>query len=180
MLGDEQGAEKQETEADTYGQHMVEVLYDQDAGVFWDIHVQSGEPVKIKTPACLLPLLADVPLAAEEQERMIKDILLSPDLFFGDVPFPSVAYNESCYQSQQWWRGPTWLPVAYLLVQVLDKYGYNEQALTARQRLYRMVIKDGNLRELFNSRTGEGMGAYQQGWTAAICLQLYHELKATM
>lgn len=38
------------------------------------------------------------------------------------------------------------------------------------------MIADGNLRELFNSATGEGLGAHQQGWTAAICLRLKMEL----
>ncbi|MCX7002997.1 MAG: trehalase family glycosidase, partial [bacterium] len=62
MLGDKDGAKAQTAEADAYAHRMVAVLYDKGAGLFWDIHLASGEPVTIKTPACLLPLLADVPL----------------------------------------------------------------------------------------------------------------------
>jgi hypothetical protein len=62
------------------------------------------------------------------------------------------------------------------MTQVLEKTGFRAEAQTARATLYRMLIQDGNLRELFNSQTGEGMGAHEQGWTAAICLRLHDEL----
>jgi len=92
------------------------------------------------------------------------------------MPFPSVAYNEVSYQPDKCWRGPTWLPVAYLMLLLLDKAAYNAEAMKARLILYRAIIRDGNIRELFNSQTGEGLGAHEQGWTAAICLKLNLEI----
>ena len=176
MLGDEKAAQSQADEADQFARRMVEVLFDREAGLFWDLHQESGEPLKLKTPACFLPLLADVPLSQAEVTRMVKNVLLNPAHFFGPVPFPTVAYDEGCYKAGDWWRGPVWLPIAYLMTQVLEKTGFHAEAQASRATLYRMLIQDGNLRELFNSQTGEGMGAYEQGWTAAICLRLHDEL----
>ena len=39
-----------------------------------------------------------------------------------------------------------------------------------------VMIEDGQLHELFDSRTGEGMGNVQQGWTAAVFLRMQQEL----
>lgn len=176
MLGDEAGAVAQTAEADRYAQRMVEVLFDLATGLFWDRHVASGEPVRIKTPACFLPFLAEVPVPLATARASIEQVLLNPACFFGKVPFPSVAYDEACYQPDKWWRGPVWLPVAYLMLILLDKKGFHTEAARARAALYQVIIHDTNIRELFNSQTGEGRGAHEQGWTAAICLRLHREI----
>ena len=176
MLGDETQAEELGAEAEAYAARLVEVLYDRETGLFWDLDVERGEPVRIKTPACFLPLLAGVPLPQGAAERAVADYLLNPDCFFAEVPFPVVAYDEPSYQSGKWWRGPTWINVGYLMLKVLDKLNFPSAAKSARERLYRMVVADGNLRELFDSQSGEGLGAFEYGWTAAICLRLHQEL----
>ena len=176
MIGDTEAAREHSAEADEYAARIVEVLYDESAGLFWDLQVEQGVPVHIMTPACFLPLLGDVPLTERQTERAVTDYLLNPDFFFGAVPFPVVAYNEASYAPDSWWRGPTWMNVAYLMIEVLEKTGYPAEAMTARERLYRIMIADGNLRELFHSQTGEGLGAYEYGFTAAVCLRLRQEL----
>ena len=69
--------------------------------------------------------------------------------------------------------------VAYLMVEVLEKTGFRDEAVTARERLYRVMVEDGDLREFFDSRSGEGLGAYEYGFTAAVCLRLHRELTST-
>ena len=175
--GDETTAVALNAQADDYAARMVEVLYDEESGLFLDIEVETGEPVRIKTPACFLPLLAGVPLAEERKRWAIEEYLLNPDHFFGAVPFPVVAYDEPTYGADKWWRGPTWINVAYLMIGVLDKLKYLDEAYAARERLYAILIADGDLREHFDSQTGTGLGAYEYGFTAAICLRLHAELR---
>ena len=155
---------------------MVELLYDPEENLFKEVLVETGEMLPIKTPACFLPLLAGVPLAEERARDMIERYLLNPKRFFGPIPFPCVAYDEPTHQPERWWRGPTWLPEAYLMLDLLTKYGYDAERRAAAERLYGMIIQDGDIHELFNSQTGQGMGKAQQGWTAAICLRLKAEL----
>lgn len=93
-----------------------------------------------------------------------------------DIAF--FARDEPIYQPAKWWRGPVWLPVAYLMLEVLSAHGFHDEREEASRRLLAMVAADGNLRELFNSQTGECLGSLQQGWTAAITLRLVDELNA--
>lgn len=174
--GDDEAAKTLDVLADNFAQRMVDHLFDDESGLFWDLDLDTGEPVRVKTPASFLPLLADVPLADEQRRRAVETYLLNPDCFFGPVPFPVVAYDEPSYASDKWWRGPTWINIAYLMICVLEKLHYREEANVARRRLYDVLIADGNMREHFDSQTGKGLGAYEYGWTAAIYLRLHHEL----
>ena len=176
LVGKNNLAEQINTQADNYAERMLEVFYDPEDNIFKDVLLTTGEKLSIITPASFLPLLADVPLEIKKIHEMLETYLLNPDYFYGEIPFASVAYNEPEYREDEYWRGPTWMPVAYLMLDILKKYNYGNQYYHSMQKLYSVVLKDGNLRELYNSRTGEGMGSYEQGWTAAIFIKLYKEL----
>ena len=92
--------------------------------------------------------------------------------FFGKIPFPCIAYDQDVYQPGKWWRGPTWLSLAWLMLEILEKYGFTEAYDHVCRVYYEMILKEGQLRELFHSQTGEGLGAYDQGWTAAVFIKL--------
>ncbi len=162
--------------AESFATLLVEQLFDRERGLFFDRSATTGEFVRLETPACFLPLLAGVALPASRQRQIIQEHLLNPQKFFGPFPFPCVAYDEPGYQPGKWWRGPVWLPVAYLMLDVLSAQGFRDEREEASRRLLAMLTADGNLRELFNSRTGEGFGSHQQGWTAAVALRLADEL----
>ncbi len=116
----------------THAARMVERLYDEKDNLFKDVLVATGEKLPIKTPACFLPLLAGVPIEESKARRMIENSLLNPNHFFGSVPFPCVAYDEPTYHAQKWWRGPTWMPVAYLMLEVLRQVRLHRPGLPGR------------------------------------------------
>ncbi len=177
MAGREDVAADCREQAAAYGQRMMEVLYDEGSNIFRDVLMRTGHFVPVETPACFLPLLTDLPLDSEKRRGMIRDHLLDPDRFHGEVPFPSVAYNAYCYQSGGWWRGPSWPPVMYLMLEVLRQHSFQSEWRERAERIYRLIVKDCHMREYFDSESGEGKGAYHQGWTSALLLRLHAELK---
>ncbi|MBN1542036.1 hypothetical protein JW992_07790 [candidate division KSB1 bacterium] len=174
-VGEKLIAEQMDSLSRDYGKKMFDVFYDAESNLFYDVLVSSGEPVKIITPATFLPLLTSIPIPDEAARQMIRTVLLNPKKMNGAIPFPSVAYDEPDYEPAQWWRGPTWLAPAYLLLQVLQKQGFDREYQEIADRLYQTVIKDGEIHELFDSQTGQGLGRSQQGWTAAILIKLHLE-----
>ena len=151
---------------------MLRTLYCEEDNLFYDVSLHTGEFVKIVSPVSLLPLWAGVALPEDKSRDMIERYLLNPKILFGDIPFPSVAYNQQSYQAEHWWRGPTWLPEAWLMLETLEKFGYTKEKEKAQRHLYDMLLKDVSMHELFNSRTGEGLGSEEQGWTCAIFIKL--------
>ncbi|WP_420917137.1 MGH1-like glycoside hydrolase domain-containing protein [Dictyobacter halimunensis] len=102
---------------------------------------------------------------------------VDPQRFVGAIPFPSVSYDEEAYHPDKWWRGPMWPPVAYFMLEILRKYGYDHEYQEIAGRLYTVMLQDGHFCECFNSQTGAGMGCNQQSWTAALLLHLNKHLQ---
>ncbi len=175
LAGDGAGAAAWEARAEAFASLMVTVLYDENRNLFFDADPETGERRTLVTLSSLIPLWAGVPLPEAKIRAMIGDYLLNEAYFFGEVPFPCVAYNEPVYEPAQWWRGPTWMPVAWLMLELLEDRGYADARAEAARRLYRVMKKDAVLHELFDSSTGEGLGCDEQGWTAAIFIRLSQE-----
>lgn len=172
ILGDEQRALMWDKKADTLSSKIIEILWCEEDSVFYDVSPDSGEFVRIVSPVSFLPLWAGVKLPKEKADKSIKNYLLNEEYLFGKVPFPSVSYNDRNYGSDKWWRGPTWMPNAYLMLETLMKYGYTKEYREAAERLYNVLKADGGMHELFDSKSGRGLGAAEQGWTNAIFIKL--------
>jgi len=141
--------------AETLSRNMVRGLYESDDGLFYDVHIDDGSFHRVRTPACFLPLWAGVPLDSTRVKRMIEGWLLNAEAFFGEYPFPTVAYNEATYTPRFYWRGPVWLNPAYFMTDILYQYGYSDEAMAARDRPLNMVIDKDHIYEYYNSKTGK-------------------------
>lgn len=158
--------------ADVYAEKMTKVLYCAEDNIFYDVDPTDGSFVKIVSPVSFLPFWAGIRLDGDLTEKSIKNYLVNKEYLFCDIPFPSVAYNEPSYQHEKWWRGPTWLPNAWLMLETLGKCGFVKERNEAAQKLHDMVMKDKEMHELFDSATGEGLGCKEQGWTCAVFMAL--------
>ncbi len=156
---------------------MIKYLYDEEKNLFFDADAVTAEKQSLITSSGFIPLWAGVKIPEDKIKSMVNDWLLNPEHFYSNVPFPSVAYSQSVYDPKDWWRGPTWMPEAWLMLEVLEKYGFQKEFTESSQKLYDIILKDGVLHEHFNSATGEGMGYIEQGWTAAVFIKLYMMIK---
>ena len=187
LLGDGPGASADRALADQLSRTLIEHCWDAQAEVFRDVLVADGRRLDAITPAAFLPLLAgvldhDLPAARASIRRW----LLAPEHCFGPVPFPTIRYGAPEYVSAPparttghgacCWRGPMWPNVAWCMVEVLDRFGFAAEAVEACRRLWRVLVADGHLNEYFDSRTGAGCGADQQGWTAAVAVAVHTRL----
>ncbi len=173
LLGLPEKADYWNAKAEKLGSAMIKYLYDEEKNLFFDADAVTAEKQSLVTSSGFIPLWAGVPIPEDKAKDMIRSWLLNPDHFYSNVPFPSVSYSQSVYDPKDWWRGPMWMPEAWLMLEVLEKYGFYAEHKNSAQRLYDILLKDGVLHEHFNSATGEGMGFVEQGWTAAIFIKLY-------
>ena len=172
LMGESETAARWDERADALSKAILSVLYCDEDNLFYDAESKTGAFVKIVSPVSLLPLWAGVNLPEDKARGMIERYLLNPHQLFGDVPFPSVAYDQTSYQPSLWWRGPTWLPEAWLMLETLERFDYVKERNAARRSLYDMLLRDVSMHELFDSQTGQGLGSEEQGWTCAIFLRL--------
>ena len=84
---------------------------------------------------------------------------------------PTVSDNHLIFDAAAYWRGPTWLNMAYFAAKGLKNYGYDELAESFRQTILGWCDQDKrDIFEYYNARTGEGLGAIDFGWSSL----LYH------
>ncbi|GDY13050.1 hypothetical protein LBMAG53_19280 [Planctomycetota bacterium] len=181
MIGDDAAAiAADEALAERLSRRLDELCWDAERGIFLDVVIADGRRLDAATPAGFLPVLAGVLDADRPRaEASIRRWLLDPSRMFGAIPFPSIAYDHPAYipvGPGACWRGPHWPPIAWFMLDILDHFGFAAESRAAAERMWAMMVADGELHEFFDSRTGAGAGSPQQGWTAAIAIALQRRL----
>ncbi len=152
---------------------LVERLYDENRGLFFDEAKPGGRLPPIATWTSLAPLaLPDLP--EEIGRRLVEEHLLDPGQFWTMVAPPSVSAAEPSYQPggsggllRQYWRGPTWINSAWLIWLGMRRLGYHRQADRMVAGLVGAIGREG-LREYYDPRDGSGLGAVDFAWSALI------------
>ncbi len=164
----EAGAWKQR--ANTIVGRMIEDLWDEEAGFFRAVHQE--KPIPVLTPFNLLPLWSGR-LPRSLQQRLLAH-LTSPGEFWCEYGLPTVAQNDPQYDPGQMWRGPAWANVNYFFIEALDRCGRTDLGRQLRERTLRMIMRDSDTSEYYNSATGQPPqeAAHMFGWTAAVFIEL--------
>ena len=76
-------------------------------------------------------------------------------------PLPTTAPSDPGFDRQRYWRGPTWVNINWLMA---DQAGFDVVEPTLR-----LLDREG-FREYFDPLTGEGLGARDFSWSAALAL----------
>lgn len=150
-------------------------LIDNINNIFWndgfelyaDVDRFSGEQSKILTPASFMPLYIGI-APPDRAERMARYAADSKKFFPG---MPTVSYDDPEY-SQTYWRGNTWLNVAYFAAKGLKNYGFDETADIIRDTILDWVEKDGeNIHENYDSTSGEGLYCPKFSWSSVFVIE---------
>lgn len=158
--------------ADGHAKLIKSRLFDPEDGLFYDRLVSEDKLHKVLTPASFMPLWCDIKVSGDVANEMIAKYLTNPKHFFGARPFPCVAYSDRNYEPEQWWRGPVWPNIAWIMTEILRKQGLQRERDEAVRRLLDMMTHAEDLSELYSSSTGKPLGATALGWTCAVFMML--------
>lgn len=147
----------------------LENLWDSESGQYYPrdfiTHRLLGQP----SVATLLPLYAGC-ISKERAAALVR--LLEDDQQFGPAyPVPSVPLTAGYFDQRRYWQGPTWTNMNWLIIDGLRRYGYRDHAAALTESTLEMVAK-GGMAEYFDPLTGEGLGADDFSWTAALTIDL--------
>jgi len=87
---------------------------------------------------------------------------------------PNYDMTSDDFDSKNYWRGPVWSNINWMLSQGLTYYGYREKADAMKRDLIQLPIRFG-FHEYYDSKTGKGYGSSNFSWTAALFLDLIYE-----
>ncbi len=142
-------------------------LWNDGAKIYADTNRFTGEPSAILTPASFMPLY--IGIADKERAAYMARYGGDKAKFFPGMP--TVAYDDPEY-SQRYWRGNTWLNVAYFAAKGLKNYGYDAIADAIRDTILDWVERDGScIHENYNSTTGEGLFCPKFSWSSVFVME---------
>ncbi|HZQ08443.1 MAG TPA: trehalase family glycosidase [Anaerolineae bacterium] len=148
-------------------------FWNQERGLYLDYDVRAGASIPVNTCATFAPLYAG--LASPQQvTRLMHDHWNNPTEYAPgtDSRFivPSTAKNEPDYAPRRYWCGPVWMFTNWLFALGLERYSLND-ALEHLRRDSLELIQTQGFREYYDPRNGEGLGAQDFSWTAALALE---------
>jgi hypothetical protein len=161
-----------ETQAERTARAINQKLWDEEYGIYLDFDLVVGEPIRVIAAAGFSPLYAGIP--SENRARRMIDALENSGFGLGAkdcYSLPSYDRYGYGFSPVQYWRGPVWININWLLLRGLERYGFDEQADHLRQTTLDLV-REGGFYEYFHPTTGDGHGSDFFSWTAALLLDI--------
>ncbi|MEV1329751.1 hypothetical protein AB0J20_09270 [Micromonospora costi] len=151
---------------------LVRRLYDPATRTFQPRDLRTGRLLPARTVLGLAPLiLPDLP--APQVEAVVAE---ARSARFGlaarmERPLPSYDRTAPDFEPLRYWRGPSWMNVAWLVRRGLLTHGRADLAAGLGRSMVGLVAGAG-CHEYFHPDTGAGLGSPAFGWTAALLLDL--------
>lgn len=147
----------------------LERLWDAQSGGYCSRDFRTGQLIHEPTAATFMPLFAGT--ASPARADHLRHLLVSQSGFHTTWPVPSVPTTSPDFEPQRYWRGPVWINLNWFIIAGLERYGFTEEADWLRTRTFGLIQQHG-IREYYNPLTGDGLGAHDFSWTAALVLDL--------
>jgi len=155
---------------------ISEKLWHEEHEIFDAFDLVLDKPIEVDTAAGFLPLFAGA--ATRKQAKRIYERLNSTSfcaLHQGNCfTVPNYDTQKEGFDRSNYWRGPVWINVNWMLAQGLRRYGYKLKADSLQKDLLQLPIRFG-FHEYFDSFEGTGYGTDNFSWTAALFIDLVHE-----
>jgi neutral trehalase len=154
-------------------QMIITKSWDADAAAFWNLHVDSGHPVRIRSWTGLLPLWAGF-LPKRMAARLVEANLTPGGHFWSRHGVTSLGRSEPAFSSARraylWdhtkqkrgevsnWQGPVWILPSALIAEGLAGAGYRDLALAVCRNTLRTLNSDlatsGKFHECYDPNDG--------------------------
>ena len=158
-------AARWDADAKALAARIEEKLWDEESGCYYDWDVGKGDFSRVLTPASFMPLFIGTATDARAAALARQSRRMQPG-------WPTVAYSDPKFDPVGYWRGRTWLNVAYFALKGLKFYGYDEIADDGRRTLLGWVESGREtIYENYNPTTGEPVGCPKFGWSAVFTLK---------
>jgi neutral trehalase len=134
-------------------------MWDEQAGIFLNQDLHTGQPLKRLSPTNLYPLLARV-ATPEQAKTMVEKHLMNPKEFWGEWVIPAIERDDPAFAEQNYWRGRIWGPMNYLVYLGLRNYEDAAARKEFAEKSYRLFLKEwsekGHVHENYNAVLGSG------------------------
>ena len=145
---------------------ILEHMWDEEEGFFFDVFEEDHSHIKVKTPAAFLTMFAG--LAERRQVVRLVKHLLNEKEFWTTFPLPTLSADDPRYNPRGYWRGRSWINIIWFTYWGLRRYGYDEVAEKLLKKTLNLMENSFTCNENYDSSTGEPLGAPDFGWSTLV------------
>ncbi|MBE6739151.1 MAG: hypothetical protein E7565_02395 [Ruminococcaceae bacterium] len=139
-------------------------MWNKENGFFSDVNKFTKKNSEVLTPASFMPLFIEI-ASSEQAEDMA---LIAQTRFKSKMP--TVTYDHPAY-STDYWRGPTWLNVAYFAAKGLKNYNCDVANQIKENILEMCDAQKEGIYENYDSLTGKGLCCDHFSWSSAFIIE---------
>jgi hypothetical protein len=154
---------------DTTCRAISEKLYHEEHGMFAFYDGVEGRLLEVDTAAGFMPLFAGA--ASPSQAARLYEYLDSKSfcaLHQGNCfSIPNFDTQKEGFDRKNYWRGPIWININWMLMQGLKRYGFVQKAGSVAKDILELPVRFG-FHEYYDSFDGRGYGSTDFSWTAAL------------
>jgi hypothetical protein len=155
---------------------ISERLFHVEHGMFEFFNLTDGRLMEVDTAAGFMPLFAGA--ATPEQAGVLFNRLDSMSfcaLHQGNCfTVPNYDTRKEGFERVNYWRGPVWININWLLMKGLRRYGYHQKADSVAKDILQLPPRFG-FHEYYDSFSGMGYGSGDFSWTAALFIDTAYE-----
>ncbi len=157
---------------------IIENLFNEEAKIFDAYDLKEKKLIKVNTAAGFMPLFGEA--ATKYQAEKIYEFLNSTSfcaLHQGNCfTIPNYNIKSKDFDRKNYWRGPVWININWMLYEGLKKYGYREKSIQLAKNIFELPVRFG-FYEYFDSFDGRGYGTKDFSWTAALFIDVAKQLE---
>lgn len=147
-------------------------LWNDNGKYYADVNRFTKEASEVLSPASFMPLY--ICIATEKMAQSMNEI--AKENFKGKMP--TVSFDNPEY-SNDYWRGPTWLNVAYFAAKGLKNYGC-QVADEIKESILNMCFEEKTgIYENYDSISGKGLCCNSFSWSAVFIIEFILNWEST-
>lgn len=137
LLGDVEAEKTWQAKREERRENMCEVLWDDDAGFFYDFDHRRGRRSNVRTVAGFFPMWSRL-ATPEQAARIVATHLPFFEMDHGIVTTEQANARTEDF-SKQWGWPNGWAPLQWIVISGLEKYGFHEHALRIAKKWVDLV-----------------------------------------
>jgi len=149
-----------------------DVLWDNEDQSYHSYDLRQRRHIKARTASCALPLFAGIP----DQDRAtgLRDLLSKVCPFHEEelcVAIPTYDRSQPGFDPSNYWRGPIWVNINWMIHKGLLDYGFAVLGEKIRRNIIRLIERLG-FYEYYYPSDLRGLGSEGFSWTAALLIDM--------
>jgi hypothetical protein len=143
----------------------------------YDYDLVGEKRIETRTAASLMPLCTD--LLSKKQVKSLASWMKHSHMCKEECAhehpvITSTSVDDMQFSPLNYWRGPVWININWMLYGGMKNYRLFEDAMNLKESIIDLITEHG-FYEYYNPLTGEGLGADNFSWTAALLIDLISE-----